>query len=57
MTDPIEEGIPTVAHQKIAIYTRGSAAENKDNLEGKTRRLMDSCTAKGYRVSAVSKEN
>jgi len=56
VTDPIGEAIPTVRHQKIAIYTRVSAAENKDNLEGQAKRLLDYCAAKGYRVTAVVKE-
>ena len=56
VTDPIGEAIPTVRHQKIAIYTRVSAAENKDNLEGQAKRLTDYCIAKGYQVSAVIKE-
>jgi predicted site-specific integrase-resolvase len=41
VTDPIGEAIPTVRHQKIAVYTRVSAAENKDNLEGQAKRLTD----------------
>ncbi len=56
VTDPIGEAIPTTRHQKIAVYTRVSAAENKDNLEGQAKRLTDYCVAKGYRVSAVIKE-
>ena len=46
--------------QKVAIYTRVSAAENKDNLEGQAKRLADycaaNCAAKGYRVASVVKE-
>jgi predicted site-specific integrase-resolvase len=53
---PSGEAIPTVRHQKIAIYTRATAAENRDNLEGQAKRLTDYCAAKGYRVSAVIKE-
>src|SRR4030065_2959115 len=45
-----------VARQKTAIYTRVSAAENKDNLEGQAKRLMDYCAAKGYQVATVVKE-
>ena len=40
----------------MAIYTRVSAAENKDNLEGQAKRLMDYCAAKGYAVMVVVKE-
>jgi predicted site-specific integrase-resolvase len=56
VTDPIGEAIPTVRHQKIAVYTCVSAAENKDHLEGQAKRLTDCCGAKGYRVSVVIKE-
>jgi predicted site-specific integrase-resolvase len=56
VTDPIGAAIPTTRHQKIAVYTRVSAAENKDKLEGQAKRLTDYCVAKGYRVSAVIKE-
>jgi putative resolvase len=56
VTEPIVETIPTTANQKTVIYTRVSAAENKDNLEEQAKRLMDYCAAKGYRVAAVVKE-
>ncbi len=56
VTEPIVETTPTAAHPKITIYTRVSAAENKDNLEGQAKRLTDYCAAKGYRVAAVVKE-
>jgi putative resolvase len=56
VTEPIVETIPATANQKTVIYTRVSAAENKDNLEGQTKRLKDYCAAKGYRVAAVVKE-
>lgn len=46
----------TALHQKTAIYTRVSAAENKDNLESQAKRLLDYCAAKGYQVTAVVKE-
>ena len=56
VTEPIVETVPTTANQKAVIYTRVSAAENKDNLEGQAKRLMDYCAAKGYQVAAVVKE-
>jgi putative resolvase len=56
VTEPIVETVPTTANQKTVIYTRVSAAENKDNLEGQAKRLMDYCAAKGYQVAAVVKE-
>lgn len=56
VTEPIVEATPTATHQKTVIYTRVSAVENKDNLEGQAKRLMDYCAAKGYQVIAVVKE-
>jgi predicted site-specific integrase-resolvase len=56
VTEPIVETVPATANQKTVIYTRVSAAENKDNLEGQSKRLMDYCAAKGYQVAAVVKE-
>lgn len=56
VTEPIVETVPATANQKTVIYTRVSAAENKDNLEGQAKRLMDYCAAKGYQVAAVVKE-
>ena len=56
VTDPLVEVLSTTYPQKVAIYTRVSAAENKDNLEGQTKRLTDYCAAKGYQVAAVVKE-
>jgi putative resolvase len=56
ITDAPPETAVTVAEQKVAIYTRVSAAENKDNLEGQAKRLMDYCAAKGYRITLIVKE-
>ena len=56
VTEPIVETVPATANQKTVIYTRVSAAENKDNLEGQSKRRMDYCAAKGYQVAAVVKE-
>jgi putative resolvase len=56
VTEPIDKAVPTVRQQKVAIYARVSAAENKDNLEGQAKRLTDYCAAKGYGVTAVVKE-
>ena len=52
VTDPIVEAIFTTLPQRVAIYTRVSAAEDKDHLEGQTKRLSDYCD----RVVAVVKE-
>jgi len=56
VTEPILETVPATTNQKTVIYTRVSAAENKDNLEEQAKRLMDYCAAKGYQVAAVVKE-
>ena len=56
VTDSIPAAAKVVTDEKVAIYTRVSAAENKDNLEGQAKRLMDYCAAKGYRVALVVKE-
>ncbi len=41
---------------KAAIYTRVSATENKNNLDGQAKRLTDYCAAKGYPIAAIIKE-
>jgi predicted site-specific integrase-resolvase len=56
VTDAPPQTTVTVTEPKVAIYTRVSAAENKDNLEGQAKRLTDYCAAKGYRVALVVKE-
>ena len=56
VTEPIVETVLATANQKTVIYPRVSAAENKDNLEGQAKRLMDYCAAKGCQVAAVVKE-
>jgi predicted site-specific integrase-resolvase len=55
VTDPIGEAIPTTRHQKIAVYTRVSAAENKDNLEGQAKRLTITVLPKGIGSVRLSK--
>jgi putative resolvase len=56
ITEPIGEPQTPERPVKVAIYTRVSAAENKDNLEGQANRLRDYCAAKGYPVAWVVKE-
>ena len=41
---------------KVAIYTRVSSSENKDNLDRQAKRLEEYCMARGYRISKVVKE-
>ena len=39
---------------KVAIYTRVSSSENKDNLDRQAKRLEEYCLARGYRISKVA---
>lgn len=43
-------------YDKIAIYARVSSSENKDNLEKQKQRLLDYCSAKGYKVELIVTE-
>ncbi len=56
ITEPIRASQTAERPMKVAIYTRVSAAENKDNLDGQAIRLRDYCAAKGYPVTRVVKE-
>jgi putative resolvase len=56
ITEPIGEPQTPDHPVKVAIYTRVSAAENKDDLEGQANRVRDYCTAKAYPVAWVVKE-
>lgn len=40
----------------VAIYARVSSSENKDNLERQKQRLLDYCSARGYKVLRVVTE-
>ena len=48
--------VAPAAPQKVTIYTRVSAAENKANRDGQAKRLQDYCAAKGHPVAQVVKE-
>jgi putative resolvase len=50
-----EDDVPGRA-QKMAIYTRVSAAENRPNLNTQTERLLAYCSAKGYPVHKIVTE-
>lgn len=56
ITEPVAEPKVLEHPAKVAIYTRVSAAETKDNLDGQAKRVQDYCAAKGYPVAQVSKE-
>jgi predicted site-specific integrase-resolvase len=56
ITEPTQEPKAQVRPTKVAIYTRVSAAENKDKLDGQAKRLQDYCAAKGYPIAQVVKE-
>lgn len=45
-----------IKYEKIAIYARVSSSENKDNLERQKQRLLDYCSAKGYKVEEIITE-
>ncbi|MEM3368642.1 MAG: IS607 family transposase [Thermoproteota archaeon] len=49
-----EKAIP--APNAVAIYTRVSSHENKNNLESQAKRLEDYAFAKGYQIKHVVKE-
>src|SRR5579859_2572534 len=51
----IEEERP-VADEKVAVYSRVSSSENRDNLAAQANRLVAYCTAKGYQIHQVVKE-
>ena len=42
--------------ERVALYARVAAAENKPNLASQTERFVAYCAAKGYRVSKIVKE-
>jgi predicted site-specific integrase-resolvase len=56
ITEPLPQAMAPAPIQKVAVYARVSAAENRDNLESQAKRLLDYCGAKGYQVAAVVKE-
>ncbi len=55
ITEDAAEGVPTAA-DKVAIYARVSAAENRPNLDSQAERLVAYCAARGYQVSQIVKE-
>jgi predicted site-specific integrase-resolvase len=56
VTEPIDAPQNPERSMKAAIYTRVSATENKEYLEGQAHRLRDYCAAKGNPVAWVVKE-
>lgn len=43
-------------YEKVAIYARVSSSENKNNLEKQKERLLNYCSAKGYKVHYIITE-
>ena len=43
-------------YDKVAIYARVSSSENKNNLEKQKERLLNYCSAKGYKVDYIVTE-
>jgi putative resolvase len=56
VTESLLTQSPAPVAEKVAIYTRVSAAENKSKLEAQAGRLQDYCAAKGWVVAQVVKE-
>jgi putative resolvase len=56
VTEPTIEANSTTPHPRTVIDARVSLAENKDNLLGQAKGVMDHCVAKGYQTAAVVKE-
>jgi predicted site-specific integrase-resolvase len=56
VTESLLTEAPAPVAEKVVIYTRVSAAENKSNLEAQAGRLQDYCAAKGWVVTQVVKE-
>jgi predicted site-specific integrase-resolvase len=56
ITEPTSDLVVPERSLKVAISTRVSATENKDNLEGQAKRLQDYCAAKGYPIAHIVKE-
>lgn len=47
---------PVVATERVVIYARVSAAENRSNLDSQADRLAAYCAAKGYQVRKIVQE-
>lgn len=56
----VRESAPTATSpppvERVAVYARVSAAENRPNLDSQADRLVGYCAAKGYQVHQVVKE-
>lgn len=49
----VEEAETLTASNEVAIYCRVSSSQNKSNLESQKQRLIDYCSAKGYRIKKI----
>lgn len=49
-------GIREKKEERVVVYARVSSSANKANLATQTRRLVDYCAARGYRVHKVISE-
>ena len=56
ITEPTIIKQPKGKNEKVAIYARVSASENKSNLDMQAQRLESYCMAKGYQIHKVVKE-
>lgn len=55
ITEGAAEAVPE-GSDKVGIYARVSAAENRANLDSQAERLVAYCVARGYQVSQIVKE-
>jgi len=51
-----DKSVPPAQPEKVAIYSRVSSPEHRDNLERQAIRLAEYCAARGYQVAQVVKE-
>jgi putative resolvase len=49
------EAKPHTREDRVAFYTHVSCAEHRENLERQVKRLVKSCTVRGYQVTQMVK--
>lgn len=47
----VQENIPTTSNTKVAIYSRVSSHDQKEDINRQSQRLQDFCSSKGYIIS------
>lgn len=56
VNEPVAKLIVSKAGEKVVVYARVSASENKSNLESQAQRLVEYAQARGWQVDKVIKE-